>query len=440
MSIVFAKEINSNKKNDVLSENSLDTQNQLSSLSLNGGTPIRSSILPYSKQTINSDDIKSVVECLQEPYLTTGPRIIQFEDSVKKYTGAKYAVAVANGTCALHTACFAVGIENGDEVIVSDITFVASSNCVLYQGGTVIFGDIDRKTMNINVNQIESLITPKTKAIIAVDMCGQPCDLDELLKITKKHNIILIEDASHSLGSSYKNRKVGSIADITTFSFHPVKNITTGEGGMITTNNLNFYKRSLMFRSHGIDRSYKDRQANTSHRYDMIELGYNLRITDIQCALGIEQMKRLDKFIIRRNEICKIYNDAFSTFDTLIPVQDIPEVTCNAHHLYVIRLLLVNLNCDRDQFFTALQKENIGVNVHYLPVHAHAFYQQKFSGKYSPIEKFCPEANALYKTIISLPCYPLMTNEDAYDVVSAVAKVQNFYTKTGKIQQIHSIR
>lgn len=405
-------------------------------LAMHGGDPVRSSTLPYGKQTINADDIKAVVECLQEPYLTTGPRVKAFEDAVCEYTGAAHAVAVANGTCALHAAVFAAGIGPGDEVIVSDITFVASSNAVLYEGGTVVFADVDRETMNVDVAKVEALVTPKTKAIIAVDMCGQPVDLDPLLAIARRHGLVLIEDASHAIGASYKGRKVGNIADITTLSFHPVKNITTGEGGMVCTNDAGFFARASMFRTHGIDRSYKDREAQASHRYDMVALGYNLRITDIQCALGIQQMTRLDQFIARRNEICARYTAAFAGFDTLVPVRDIPGVTVNAHHLYVVRLRLENLTCDRDTFFTALRKERIGVNVHYLPVHAHAYYQNNFDGAYSPIEAHCPEANALYKEIVSLPCFPLMTDGDVDDAIAAVAKVQNAFTATGRRQPV----
>ncbi len=398
-------------------------------LAVNGGKPVRESNLPYGKQTIDENDIKEVVKCITDPYLTTGPRVGKFEQDVCDYTGAKYGVAVCNGTAALHVAVNAAGITKGDEVIVADVTFVASSNSVLYEGATVVFADVNPDTLNIDVDSVEGLITPRTKAIIAVDMCGQPVDLDPLLEICRRHNLILIEDASHALGATYKGRKVGSIADLTTLSFHPVKNITTGEGGMIVTNNEDYYKQMCIFRSHGINRDYRAREAQASHRYDMVSLGYNYRITDMQCGLGSSQVNKIDKFIKRRNEIASMYNDAFSKFDTINPIVNIPDVL-NAHHIYVIRIDLEKLSCDRDAFYVALRKENIGVNVHYMPVHAHAFYQKNFEGKY-PLETTCPNAMATYRQMITLPCFPLMTNDDVNDVIAAVAKISNAYTKTG---------
>ena len=236
---------------------------------------------------------------------------------------------------------------------------------MVYEGATVVFADIDPDTSNIDVESVESLVTPKTKAIIAVDMCGQPVDLDPLLDIARRHGLTLIEDASHALGGSYKGRKVGSIADLTTLSFHPVKNITTGEGGMVVTNNEEFYNRMCIFRSHGINRDYRAREKQASHRYDMVSLGYNYRITDLQCGLGSSQLKKIDDFVKRRNEISDMYDEAFAKFDTINPVVNIADVV-NAHHLYVIKIDLDLLSCDRDAFYVALRKENIGVNVHYM--------------------------------------------------------------------------
>ena len=399
-------------------------------LAVNGGTPVRETNLPYGKQTIDANDIAEVVTCMTDPYLTTGPRVRKFEEDVCNYTGAKYGVAVCNGTAALHVAVNAAGITKGDEVIVADVTFVASANSVVYEGATVVFADIDPDTLNIDVESVESLVTPKTKAIIAVDMCGQPVDLDPLLDIARRHGLTLIEDASHALGASYKGRKVGSVADLTTLSFHPVKNITTGEGGMVVTNNEEFYNRMCIFRSHGINRDYRAREKQASHRYDMVSLGYNYRITDLQCGLGSSQLKKIDDFVKRRNEISDMYDEAFAKFDTINPVVNIAGVV-NAHHLYVIKIDLDRLSCDRDAFYVALRKENIGVNVHYMPVHAHAYYQNNFDGQY-PLDTTCPKAMATYKRMISLPCFPLMTDNDVKDVIAAVAKISNAYTKTSQ--------
>lgn len=399
-------------------------------LAVNGGNSVRHTMLPYGKQTIDGADIREVVQCLQEPYLTTGPRVAKFEQEVCDYTGAKFGVAVSNGTTALHTAVKAAGIKVGDEVIVSDITFVASANAVLYEGGTVVFADVNMDTMNVDVSKIKSLITARTKAIIAVDMCGQPCDYDPLLQLCKDHGLILIEDAAHALGASYKGRKVGSFADLTCLSFHPVKNITTGEGGMVVTNDEGLYKRACMARCHGIDRDYKSRESQSTHRYDMVDLGYNHRLTDIQCALGSSQLKKLDSFIQRRNEIANAYATAFKDCPGVSTIRDIDGVV-NAHHLAVIRLNLDKLKCDRDEFFAALKGEKIGVNVHYTPVHRMAYYQSDvFNGSYSSAD-ICPNAVALYTEIISLPCFPLMTDQDIEDVIAAVIKVYNTYAISG---------
>jgi perosamine synthetase len=355
--------------------------------------------------------------------LTTGPKVKEFEADVAAKVGAKYAVAVSNGTAALHCAAYAAGVEPGDEVIVASMTFAASSNAILYLGATVVFADVNAESMLIDLEDVKRKITPKTKCIVAVDMCGQPCDYEELNAIGKEHNIKVIADSSHSLGATYKGKNVGTLTDLSTLSFHPVKNITTGEGGMVTTDDEELYKRALMFRQHGITRDHKERTEMGSHYYEMQCLGFNYRLTDIQCALGINQLKKLEDFISRRQAISARYHNAFTGEEGLVPVIECPDRT-NAHHIFVIRLKLDNLTKTRDEVFAALQKEGIGVNVHYLPVHMHPHYR-----KLGFVEGSLPVVEAMYNEIITLPVHPSMTDSDADDVIAAVKKVTQAYLK-----------
>lgn len=369
-------------------------------------------MIPYGRQMIDEDDIQAVVEVLRGDFLTTGPKITEFEQAVCNYTGAKYAVAIANGTAALHAACFAAGIHEGDEVITTPITFAASSNCVLYCGGTPVFADVKPDTYNIDPEDIRRKITEKTKAIIAVDYTGQPCELDEIREIAKEHNLLVIEDGAHALGADYKGKKIGSVSDMTTFSFHPVKHITTGEGGMIVTNDEKLYNRLKLFRSHGITRDERFLTKNEGDwYYQQLELGYNYRITDIQCALGVSQMRKLDKFVERRKELVRRYNEAF---------EKIPQIVCptqkegcnNSWHLYVIQVE------DRKEVFDKLRQAGINVNVHYIPVYKHPYYQEHGYEKVC-----CPNAEKLYEHIISLPLYPGLTDEEQDYVIEQVIKV-----------------
>ncbi|MBD7943036.1 UDP-4-amino-4,6-dideoxy-N-acetyl-beta-L-altrosamine transaminase [Psychrobacillus sp. Sa2BUA9] len=379
---------------------------------------MRNTYLPYGKQFIDDDDINAVIEVLKSDYLTTGPAIEMFEKKVAEFVGASYAVSFSNGTAALHGACFAAGISSGDEVITTPITFAASANCVLYQGGKVIFADINPKTYNIDHTDIERKITPRTKAIIPVHFTGQPAQLEEIRKIANKYNLVVIEDAAHALGSKYKGKKVGSISDMTMFSFHPVKHITTGEGGIITTNNIDYYNKLLQFRSHGITRDPKLLHENHGPwYYEMQFLGYNYRMTDIQAALGVSQLNKLDSFVNRRKQIVAAYNESFTEMAELqIPYQ-LPD-TDSSWHLYVLKLNLEKLNASRKEVFEELQKLKIGVNVHYIPVHTLPFYQQLGYLKGS-----LPEAEKLYEEIISLPLFPLMQDQDIKDVIDAVKLV-----------------
>lgn len=367
--------------------------------------------IPYGRQTIEEDDIQAVGEVLKSDYLTTGPKVEEFEHAVAAYVGAKYAVAVSNGTAALHAACFVAGIGPGDEVITTPVTFAASANCVLYCGGTVVFADIDPKTYNIDPEDIRKKITDKTRAIIAVHFAGQPCDMDKIHEIAKEHDLLVIEDAAHALGASYKGKKIGALSDMTTFSFHPVKHITTGEGGMITTNSEELYKKLKLFRAHGITRDAGVMQKDEGGwYYEQIDLGYNYRISDIQCALGISQMKKLERFINRRRELAEQYTEAFRECENIVcPYQ---EKECNSSwHLYVVQVR----NRNRREMFERLRAADIGVNVHYIPVYKHPYYLKH---GYAGVK--CEMAEMLYENIISLPLYPGLTDEEQAYVIKCL--------------------
>lgn len=368
-------------------------------------------MIPYGKQTIEQDDIQAVVDVLKSDFLTTGPKIAEFEQTVADYVGAKYAVAISNGTSALHAACFAAGIGPGDEVITTPLTFAASANCVLYCGGTPVFADVDPRTYNIDPEDIRRKITDRTKAIIAVHLAGQPCDMDAIHSIAREHGLIVIEDGAHALGSVYKGKKVGSLSDMTTFSFHPVKPITTGEGGMIVTDNEELYKKMVLFRSHGITRDDSMMTRNDGPWfYQQFDLGYNYRITDIQCALGCSQMKKLDRFLKRRKELVARYNEAFADCSNIVTPYQFPD-TESGWHLYIVQVK----NCDRKQVFEALREKGIGVNVHYIPVYMHPYYQEN---GYKDVH--CTNAEEIYSHIISLPLYPGLTDEQQDYVIDTL--------------------
>ena len=394
--------------------------------------------IPYGRQSIDDADIEAVVKVLKSDYLTTGPAVAAFEKKVADYVGAKYAVAVSNGTAALHVACLAAGIGEGDEVITTPITFAASANCVLYCGGTPVFADIDPDTYNISPEELESKITPLTKAIIPVHYTGQPCDMDAILEIARKHDLLVIEDGAHALGASYKGKKIGSIADMTCFSFHPVKPVTTGEGGMIVTDNEELYRKLVLYRSHGITRDkdmmqqYEEQLHQSSDPalqeaadmlrgdvidpggwyYQQLELGYNYRITDISCALGASQMDKLDRFLERRRQIAKKYDEAFA---------DIPQIKTpwqqegcqSGWHLYMIQ----TMERSRREVFDGLRQAGIGVNVHYIPVYRHPYYQRNgYAGVH------CLNAEAFYERAISLPIFPGLTGQQQDYVIEHVIK------------------
>ncbi|MCM1568090.1 MAG: UDP-4-amino-4,6-dideoxy-N-acetyl-beta-L-altrosamine transaminase [Roseburia sp.] len=392
-------------------------------LAIFGGTPVREKPIHYGRQCIEQDDIEAVVETLKSDYLTCGPKITELEETLCEITGAKYATAVCNGTAALHIAAMAAGFGSGDEVIVSPITFAASANCVLYCGAKPVFADIEPETYNISPESIRRCITPKTKGIVAVDFTGQSVRLDEIRQICEENKLILIEDAAHSMGTKYKGQPVGSIADMTCFSFHPVKTATSGEGGAVTTNDEELYQRLERLRTHGITRDRSRMVHPTDARWynEQVELGYNYRMTDFQAALLISQLHKLPKFSARRKEIVKRYDEAFGEMPELLVQKTIPQ-SDTTRHLYILRLNTERLSCDRRQFFDALYRENICVQVHYLPVYWHSYYE-----KLGYEKGLCPEAEKLYQEILSLPLYYSMTDEDVEDVICAVRKIAAYY-------------
>lgn len=393
----------------------------MTKLAIDGGTPVRSAMLPYARQCIDDDDLHAVEAVLKSNWLTTGPKVAEFEGAVARYTGAAEAVAVNTGTAALHAAMWAARIGPGDEVIVPAISFVASANCVLYVGATPVFADLSPDTLNIDPEDVLRKLTPRTKAILVVDFAGHPCDHDALRAIADKHGLIVIEDAAHSLGATYKGKQVGALQDITTLSFHPVKQLTTGEGGMVLTNDAGIAKRVRSFRHHGIDVDLHARNKTNSWEYDIVDLGFNYRLPDINCALGVSQLAKSDRWLERRRAIAGRYQEALHG----VPMLQLSEQRADcisAWHLYVVRLNLDTITASRSQVFAALRAENIGVNVHYIPIpwmthYANLGYKR---GQW-------PVAEREYERAISLPMYPGMTDQDLADVVAAINKIWTTY-------------
>lgn len=394
-------------------------------LAIFGGKPVREKPIYYAHQFIDDDDIRAVTNVMKSDYLTCGPEIIKMEENLCNISDAKYAVAISNGTAALHAACFAAGVGAGDEVITTPITFAASANCALYCGAKPVFADINPETYNISPEDIKRKITKKTKAVIAVDFTGQVVELEQIRKICDKYNLVLIEDGAHSIGTTYNGKPVGSIADMTTFSFHPVKIITGGEGGAVVTNNIKFYRKLMLFRSHGITREedLMNKKIEGEWYYQQIDLGYNYRMTDIQAALINSQFKKLYKFKERRKEIVAQYNKAFSKLSGIILQKEIPQ-SDTARHLYIIQLDFDKIKATRKQIFDALKAENVCCNVHYIPVYYFPYYQ-----KMGYNIGLCPNAEKLYNGIISIPLYYSMSNEDVNSVIEAVEKVISYYVK-----------
>lgn len=388
-----------------------------------GGEPVRSTKIFYGHQFIDEDDIQAVVDVLKSDYLTCGPKIGELEEKLCEVTGAKYAVVCSNGTAALHIACLAAGVMPGDEVITTPITFAASANCALYCGAKPVFADINENTYNIDPAHVEKLTTERTKAVVAVDFTGQSVELDRLLTHCRKHNLVLIEDGAHVIGTSYKGRMNGSIADMTTMSFHPVKTVTGGEGGAVLTNSKEYYEKLLLYRAHGITRDPKlmEHEPDGSWYYEQIALGMNYRMTDMQAALIISQLNKLPRFMERRKAIVKAYNEAFSRLPQLFVQQEIPE-SDTTRHLYILRIRPEKLTIDRKQFFEALAAENICCNVHYIPTYYFPYYE-----KLGYKRGLCPKAEKLYAEEISLPLYYAMTDQDVEDVIRAVTRIAEYF-------------
>lgn len=387
-------------------------------LAIDGGIPVRTTLLPYGRQSIGEEDIQAVVNVLRSDWLTTGPKVAEFEEVFAAWVGAKHAVSFSSGTAALHGAAFAVGLQAGDEAITTPMTFAATANCVLYQGATPVFADVSADTLNLNPAQVAERITDRTKAVLSVDYAGHPADFDAIREVAASKGCIVIEDASHALGAEYKRRRAGSIADMTVFSFHAVKHLATGEGGMVTTDRADFAETLRRFRNHGISSDARQRQSASQWHYEMVLLGFNYRLTDIACALGLSQLKKLDENLARRREIAARYTASLRDLEGVT----VPAVRMDvnpAWHLYPIRVNPEKLATDRGEIFRALRAENIGVNVHYIPVHLHPYYRDRFgyaAGAY-------PIAEDAYARLISLPMFHGMTDEDVGDVILAMEKV-----------------
>lgn len=390
-----------------------------------GGRPVRDTKIYYGHQYLDEADYQAVLDVLKSDYLTCGPKIDELEQRLCSITGAKYAVAVSNGTAALHVACMAAGVGEGDEVITTPITFAASANCALYCGATPVFADIDEKTWNIDPESVRAHITERTKAVVAVDFTGQSTKLDELKEICREHHLVLITDGAHSIGTKYKGQPTGSIVDMTTFSFHPVKTVTAGEGGAITTNDPELYRRLVLYKAHGITRDAEQmsREPEGPWYYEQVELGYNYRMTDIQAGLLLSQLDKLEAFSKRRKEIVARYNEAFSKIEQVTVQEEIPE-SDTTRHLYILRLNTEKLSINRREFFDAMGAENIVCNVHYIPVYYFPYYQ-----KLGYRKGICPKAEALYEEILTLPLHYGMTDQDVEDVICAVEKIASYYAK-----------
>jgi UDP-4-amino-4,6-dideoxy-N-acetyl-beta-L-altrosamine transaminase len=387
---------------------------------LEGGRPVRERMLPYGRHELDEADIQAVVEVLRGEWLTNGPTVARFEQAFAEAVGATFAVAFSSGTAALHAAAFAAGIGPGDEVITSPLTFLASANCLLYCGARPVFADIDPATLNLDPAKVQAALSPRTRAILPIHFAGLPCPMDAIHAIARSRTLAVIEDAAHALGAEWDGRRIGSASDLTTFSFHPVKHITTGEGGMVTGNDPALAESLKRFRNHGIEREVRQRQATTRSAWQqpMVAFGFNYRLTDIHSALGLSQLRRLDSRLARREEIARRYHEAFAAM---------PEVTAaptrrgtrHAWHIYPLLLNGEMLRRDREAIFQALRAENIGVGVHYLPVHLHPYYRERLGT--GPC--LCPAAEAAFERLLTLPLFPGMADADAADVIAAVEKV-----------------
>ena len=392
-------------------------------LAIDGGMPVRKTLLPYGRQSIDEDDIQAVVEVLRSDWLTTGPKVGEFEEAFAARVGAKYAVAFSSGTAALHGAAFASGLKAGDEAITTPLTFAATANCVLYQGARPVFADVCSDTLNLDPEKAAKQVTSKTRAILPVAYAGHPADMDAFLGLAEQHGLVVIEDACHALGAEHKRSRTGSIAHMSVFSFHPVKHVATGEGGMVTTERAEYAQSLRRFRNHGISSDALQRHTAGQWHYEMVDLGFNYRLTDLACALGVSQLKKLDANLARRRAIAARYIDALRNVRGVV-VPMVREEVNPAWHLFPIRLDLAKLSVDRGTIFKALRAENIGVNVHYIPVHLHPYYRDQLGCKAGEY----PVTEAAYERLLSLPMFHGMSDQDVEDVIAAVAKVVTHFS------------
>jgi UDP-4-amino-4,6-dideoxy-N-acetyl-beta-L-altrosamine transaminase len=374
----------------------------------------------YGKQCIDWRDVWSVVKTLKSNFLTKGPKVAEFEKAICDYTGAKYCIALANGTAALHLAMLALDVKEGDEVLTSPNTFLASANCALYVGATPKFADIDPETACISVAEIEKNLTAKTKVLIPVHFAGQSCDMEKIKQIADKNNLFVVEDAAHAIGSEYKNSKVGSckFSDMVIFSFHPVKNLTTGEGGAITTNSEKIYKKLLLLRSHGMSKDTASLTKNDGPwYYEMHDFGFNYRLTDIQAALGVSQFKKINKFAKRRKEIVEFYRQEF-LHDRRFSFLQERDYSKSCPHLFPLLIDFVEVKMSKKEIFMKLQEQGLNLQIHYIPVHLQPFYKN-LGFK----EGDFPNAEKYYEKTISLPLYFGLSNCDLSHIVNTVKKV-----------------
>jgi len=392
-------------------------------LAIDGGAPLRSQSLPYARQHIDEADILAVDAALRSDWLTTGPRVEEFERDFAAYVGCDHAVAVSSGTAALHVMLAALGVGAGDEVLVPAMTFAASANAVLYCGAKPVFVDVEADTLLVDTRDAARKISARTRAVLAVDYAGQPCDYDSLSALCQTSGLELVADACHSLGARWKGRPSGSLAHASSFSLHPVKHLTCGEGGVVATNDASLAARARRLRSHGIDSDHRQRERTGTWRYAMEELGFNYRLSDISCALGSSQLKRATRRLQRRRDIAGFYTRRLAKLAAVRPL-GLRRLAQHAWHLFVVEFELEALRVDRDQIFAALRAEGIGVQVHYLPVHRHPYYQRELGFAHD----LCPVAERAHERILSLPLFPEMSDADARDVVRAVEKVLRAYS------------
>ncbi|PKP62036.1 UDP-4-amino-4,6-dideoxy-N-acetyl-beta-L-altrosamine transaminase [Candidatus Atribacteria bacterium HGW-Atribacteria-1] len=392
---------------------------------IEGGKVTRNNFLPFARPLIGQEDIEEVVDTLNSDWLTTGPKTHLFEEEFAKYIGCKYAVAVNSCTAALHISLAALGIGKGDEVITTPYTFISTVNVILQQGAIPVFVDIKPDTFNINPDLIREKINDKTKAIMPVHFAGQPCEMEKIMKIAKDNNLLVIEDAAHAISAEYEGRKIGTIGDATSFSFYPTKNMTTGEGGMVTTNDEKLRERLKVWGLHGISKdAWKRYSAEGSWYYEVVCPGYKYNMTDIQASLGLHQLEKLNNFQKKRENIVKAYNEAFKDMKEIT----IPFVKNNikhAWHLYVIKIVSEKLKINRNQFIEALKAENIGTSVHFIPAHLQPYYRDTFGFKKGDF----PNAEYAFERVISLPLFPKMSDKDVKDVINSVKKIVEYYKK-----------